>query len=938
MKLRLLLLLMPILLTTYIALAAVLPDLKISPNSKTPIDSSALLEVASTSKGILFPRMTSSQRSAISSPADGLLVYDTDFDTILVYTASTTSWDFLIGGSASGSSGGFTGNRALYSNASGDIAASTTSTIELGYLEGLNDAALSNNRLIISSSNSLMELYGITGNRALYSSATGLPLASTTTTIELGYLNGVTSGLQSQIDGKEPSFTTLPISKGGTNSSSALTNNRVIISNAGAIVTSTTTTTELGYLNGSAATNGGVIYGNGTAFRATAAGTTNQVLTSQGAAAPIWATAAAGGGGGGSGAPTVNYVTLDSSYAVASSNNSTAETSVVPWVAYADAAAIDPVDMTGGSPATTITRTTTAGQVLNGAGSFLFTKATGDDQGEGASVLVEVPPGYRGQNAQITVPVKLLSGSLASGLVKLAFYDVTNSVVIGASNTAVEASQPDTNKLITANMFIASTTTQLRAGFHVASTNTQAATFSFDDFTIGPPNNIGNIGQAQFIGSAYIPTVANCSSWSRSSTTIGAFSSDADCPGPTIEINPGPGTIQTTDTDLPKFTINNLPPGTYEVTISTMAIVPSSHTLCLAINDGTDTRGRTCGNPNSTTYESMTIVGAFTYTIAGNRSFEVYGSSDNGTAFSISNNDSDSMATTFSIKRFPIASDTAYRPDQVANSWSGYHDSTCSWARTNTAYGAPTADTTCVFTQRINNNFGTVSSQFSGADYLPGIVFTPSRAGTYMVCAQVSGAPNITAVGATVGINLSDGTTIISESVQTGLVTASYQLFTDCSLYRATSTTAVTLQLQSKASAGTITIGGNGGNAVEWSIFQVDQQMPMPNIVNSVSNSSTGITRVETAKLNCDSAAVITSQHGSWISSIGNVASGACAVTLASGIFSSAPYCVASDIGANPSIIGASSSSATVVAIDCDQNDGTDCTSYDVNLTCIGPK
>jgi hypothetical protein len=43
-----------------------------------PPDSSAMLDVQSTAKGMLVPRMTSSQRLAISSPATGLLVYQTD--------------------------------------------------------------------------------------------------------------------------------------------------------------------------------------------------------------------------------------------------------------------------------------------------------------------------------------------------------------------------------------------------------------------------------------------------------------------------------------------------------------------------------------------------------------------------------------------------------------------------------------------------------------------------------------------------------------------------------------------------------------------------------------------------------------------------------------------------------------------------------------------
>lgn len=47
-------------------------------NSLTPPDPSAMLDVQSTSKGILIPRMTLSEREGISSPANGLLVYVTE--------------------------------------------------------------------------------------------------------------------------------------------------------------------------------------------------------------------------------------------------------------------------------------------------------------------------------------------------------------------------------------------------------------------------------------------------------------------------------------------------------------------------------------------------------------------------------------------------------------------------------------------------------------------------------------------------------------------------------------------------------------------------------------------------------------------------------------------------------------------------------------------
>jgi len=57
-------------------------------------NSSAMLDVKSTAKGLLIPRMTTAQRNAIASPADGLLVYDTDTHSIWNYKSD--DWKELI--------------------------------------------------------------------------------------------------------------------------------------------------------------------------------------------------------------------------------------------------------------------------------------------------------------------------------------------------------------------------------------------------------------------------------------------------------------------------------------------------------------------------------------------------------------------------------------------------------------------------------------------------------------------------------------------------------------------------------------------------------------------------------------------------------------------------------------------------------------------------
>ena len=56
---------------------------------------SAQIDVSSTTKGILVPRMTSAQRGAIAAPAQGLLVYDTDTNSFWYHNG--TIWTNLAG-------------------------------------------------------------------------------------------------------------------------------------------------------------------------------------------------------------------------------------------------------------------------------------------------------------------------------------------------------------------------------------------------------------------------------------------------------------------------------------------------------------------------------------------------------------------------------------------------------------------------------------------------------------------------------------------------------------------------------------------------------------------------------------------------------------------------------------------------------------------------
>ena len=204
--------------------------------------------------------------------------------------------NIISSGGAIVESAAITASRALASDASGIPVASATTDTELGYVSGVSSAiqtqinakeptittlsvakggtnsgtALNNSRIIVSSGSAIVENAAITASRALASSASGIPEASATTATELGYVSGVSSAIQTQINTKEPTITTLTIAKGGTNSGTALNNSRIMVSTAGTIAenaaitasralassasgipeASATTAVELGYVSG----------------------------------------------------------------------------------------------------------------------------------------------------------------------------------------------------------------------------------------------------------------------------------------------------------------------------------------------------------------------------------------------------------------------------------------------------------------------------------------------------------------------------------------------------------------------------------------------------------------------------------------------------------------------------------------------------------------
>lgn len=86
----------------------------INKDGSTP-DASAMLDVKSTTQGMLIPRMSTVERTGVASPAVGLMVFDNDTESFWYY--KTTGWMELVTGSGGGGYWSANGSNIFNNNA-----------------------------------------------------------------------------------------------------------------------------------------------------------------------------------------------------------------------------------------------------------------------------------------------------------------------------------------------------------------------------------------------------------------------------------------------------------------------------------------------------------------------------------------------------------------------------------------------------------------------------------------------------------------------------------------------------------------------------------------------------------------------------------------------------------------------------------------------------
>lgn len=190
---------------------------------------------------------------------------------------------------------------------------------------------------------------------------------------------------------------------------------------------------------------------------------------------------------GSAGSSGINYVT-----------NSGIESTITGISAYADAAATSPVDGTGGSPTTTIVRTTTGGEVLRGTASAKWAKSAANRQGEGFSTDIAVDPAdYTGVGKAIIVKFDyLITGTYVDDDMKMFVYDKDGAVVQSLyANNNFDNGLKGSNCTVsictfTGTFYTTTSNNDYRIIWHTATTSASAYTVYVDNIRAGPEQTV----------------------------------------------------------------------------------------------------------------------------------------------------------------------------------------------------------------------------------------------------------------------------------------------------------------------------------------------------------------------------------------------------------------------------------------------------------------
>jgi len=141
---------------------------------------------------------------------DGLSVHTSIADNASVAAAASAAVEArrvanIAGAVSTITTGNLTASRALASDSSGKVAVSAVTATELGYLDGVGSAIqtqINSKQATITGAATTIDDTNLTASRAVVSDGSGKVAVSAVTSTELGYVASVTGAIQTQLDAK----------------------------------------------------------------------------------------------------------------------------------------------------------------------------------------------------------------------------------------------------------------------------------------------------------------------------------------------------------------------------------------------------------------------------------------------------------------------------------------------------------------------------------------------------------------------------------------------------------------------------------------------------------------------------------------------------------------------------------------------------------------
>lgn len=453
-------------------------------------------------------------------------------DYVLKSTGSAASWGAILNANIDSAAAidysklaSLTASRVLVSSAGGVVTPSSVTSTTLGYLDFTSSGQTQmDGKQPLDSTLTSLAAYNTNGLLTQTAADTFTGRTLTAGSSKIGVTNGNGVSGNPTVDVNEANLTLSNI--GGSlnaNQHAALTANRVMLTDASGFPSaSSVTNTTLSYLDATSSVQTqldakvakSTYSAKGSILAASAASTPADVPIGTNGFTLIadstqsnglkWAALPSGGGNN-----QREYI-----------SNGRAEVDTTGWSTYADAAAVTPVDGTGGSPNVTFSRTTTGSEIIRETASFKLAKSAANRQGEGASYDFTLDPhDYKnGSAVYLSFDYKTTTNYAASDIQVFVYdKDAASLLTVFDSNSLNGALQASSGGTKFTGYFYPTTSTSddYRLIFHITSTNASAYDFIFDSVHAGSSNLVP--GAIVTDWQAFTPT----GSWIANSTYTG---------------------------------------------------------------------------------------------------------------------------------------------------------------------------------------------------------------------------------------------------------------------------------------------------------------------------------------------------------------------------------------------------------------------------------